>query len=84
MAGDELIHDDDFVASLSADAAALLLEVVVAGLVLLDVPDDEFIGFGPFGLFGEGGLSGLDAFLLHALLLEVGALPLEDAHLVGL
>ena len=84
MTGDELIHYDYFVTSLSANTASLLLQVVVAGLVLLNIADDEFIGLCPFWLFGKGGFSGFDALLFHSLFLKVGALALKDAHLVGL
>lgn len=50
MPGDKLIHDNDFIASLSADAASLFLEIVITGLVLFHIADDEFVGLCPFWL----------------------------------
>lgn len=82
MPGDKLIHDDDFVASLPTDAASLFLEIVIAGLVLFHVADDELVSLCTFRLLGEGGLSWLDALFFYRLLLEVGPLTLKHRHLV--
>ena len=81
MPGDELVHDDDFVASLPADHAALLLEEVVA-LVLLDVLDDQLVGLVALGVLRRN-LPGVASFLLDLLLREDGSVGLGQTHLAG-
>lgn len=81
MPGDELVHDDDFVASLPADHASLLLEEVVA-LILLDVLDDQLVGLVALRVL-RGNLPGVAALLLYLLLREDGSVLLRKADLVG-
>lgn len=84
MPGNKLIHDDDLIASLPTDASSLFLQIVITGLVLFYIADDELISLCAFGLLGEGGLSGLDALFFYRLLFQVGPLALKHRHLVCL
>lgn len=81
MPGDELVHDDNFIASLSSDHSSLLFEEVVA-LILLDVLDDKFVGLVALGVL-RGNFSGVASFLLDLLLREDGSVLLRKTHLVG-
>lgn len=81
MPGDELVHDDYFVASLPADHASLLLEEIVA-LILLDVLDDKLVGLVALRVLRRN-FAGVAAFLLDLLLWEDGSVLLRKAHLVG-